>query len=228
MAKNWLKWIASIAVLTLGISLIAAVATSPARGTTFLEAMKILVSWPFAVCSLGFAFGIAFKPEIRAFIVNIAEIWLPGGSRITTRQQPTPENNTGNEITGPKDLSALPAQKTVEEYERLLQDARIGIAYWRFQFLNWFLVPRTKEVLKWIGQTGGVTVGAYREFWRKVFVSEAESEITSSVLLQNWLITLDSGLYKITPIGRDFLGFLEGRFPPPSLLSGAKPEKVRS
>lgn len=78
-------WI--IIALGISISLCYSIYISPNRGETFLEALKILISWPFAVLLLGFSFGFVFKKEISRFLNNIWSIRFPGGAEIQTAQQ---------------------------------------------------------------------------------------------------------------------------------------------
>lgn len=73
-----------------GAALVVAIWFDPQRGTMLLEVLKIMVSWPFVLGLVGFAFGLTFRTELSAFIKNIGKIRLPGGTQITA-QEPSDE-----------------------------------------------------------------------------------------------------------------------------------------
>jgi hypothetical protein len=84
-----------------------------------------------------------------------------------------------------------------------------------YKYLAAAFVPITKIILYWFGNEAlGVTKEVYMQNWGPK-VSTIESETIFLVLLQHKLIEPKDTLYKITPLGMDFIKFMEGRWPPP-------------
>src|SRR3990170_4644127 len=69
----------------------------------FIEVLRIIISWPVVIG----AFLVGFRNEIKKFILNISEIWFPGGGVRTHQLGPptgepsaaTPQTRDAGTIT---------------------------------------------------------------------------------------------------------------------------------
>ncbi|MFB3886336.1 MAG: hypothetical protein ACE144_14020 [Thermodesulfobacteriota bacterium] len=204
--------------------------------TTWIEVLKIFVSWPFVILLLGAAFGYVFRSEIAQFLRNIGSIKLPGGAEIHTSQPPAPSSEKPEKEAPPEPDPAIitlnkeqqqlvrehienltkEAADAKQEKESLLETAsnlliekdRV-IKYWWFMFLSLFLVPTTKNVLRWFAvQTPLPTKEYYNEIWKTVVADPKQREIMLMVLLHHGLIEANGPLLQVTQNGRDFITFI--------------------
>lgn len=203
---------------------------------TWLELLKVFISWPFVILILALAFGFTFRYEIAQFLRNIGTIKLPGGTEILTSQappsksemsdkeappEPSPEVLTLNEEQQKiirqhiKEL-AKEAADAKQEKEQILDTAvnmlvhkDREIRYWWFMYLSFFLVPTTKNVLRWFAiQIPSPTKEYYNEVWKPLVVDSKQREIILMVLLHHGLIETKGHLLQITQNGHDFLTFI--------------------
>jgi hypothetical protein len=232
-----------IIALGVAIGLVVAVAESPARGNKFLEALRIVISWPFVAGVVAFAFGITFKRELSQFIHNIGFIRFPGGAEIHTSQAP-PETSkaapSGSTAGGPGALTLTPEDQEIlrkhiegltkqmtdahQEKDQILDSAiqiisekQKEVVYWWFQYLSLFFVPATKVVLHWFGaQPIPLTKEFYEEAWKPIITDPTQRETILMVLLHHHLVEQKGMLLEITQAGRDFVAFLDAGAVAPS------------
>src|SRR3990172_972259 len=141
-----------------------------------MELLKIIVSWPFVILILVGSFGYSFKNEIRQFLQKVGTIKLPGGTEILTTQPPPATSEKKDDIAPPEPnpavliltaeqqavirahIEGLSQQASTAEQmkEQILKNAtdlllqkEREVKYWWFMYLNLFLVPTTKHVLRW-------------------------------------------------------------------------------
>jgi hypothetical protein len=69
---------------------------------TWIELLKVFVSWPLVILILGLAFGFTFRAEIAQFLRNIGTIKLPGGAEILTSQAPPSKSETPDKEAPPE------------------------------------------------------------------------------------------------------------------------------
>lgn len=226
MISAWRKflyfgWI----ILAIGIasSIIIIVAQSPSYGERFLEALRIIISWPFVIGALVLLFGISLKREIKQFIGNIGFIRFPGGTELRSSQSPTeqnkepPSDSIQPTILG-KCIEDLTLQvndayqekdQIINEAIKLLSDKHREVVYWWFQYLSVFFVPYTKLVLWWFAsQSVAPTKEFYDEFWKMMIIDTNQRETILMVLLHHRLIKSHGHVLQITQAGLDFLSFL--------------------
>jgi hypothetical protein len=213
------------------VALVAAVLSSPARGERFIDALRIVVSWPMTVGILGFLFGLVFRKELATFLSNIAFIKLPGGAELGARQAPpsveeakplggvAPEPDAEPQSQFRAQLEDLSGQladtrqqrdQVLEGAVKLLTSKQEEVTFWRFQYLSLFLVPITKTVLRWFAnQRIPPTKTFYEENWKPVIVDPQQREMIFMVLHHHSLIEERGPSFAATAAGRAFLAFLD-------------------
>lgn len=201
-----------------------------------MELLKIIISWPFVVLILVGSFGWSFKEEIRQFLRKVGTIKLPRGTEILTTQSPPAKSEKKDDIAPPEPdpsvltlnaeqqavirahIESLSQQASTAEQEKeqilknatdlLLQKER-EVKYWWFMYLNLFLVPTTKHVLRWFAsQPIAITKDYYNEVWKGIVANAVQREIMLMVLIHHNLIEANGPTLVLTQNGRDFLTFL--------------------
>lgn len=220
----------------IGAALVVSIWFVPQRGAMLLEVLKIIVSWPFVVALLAFAFGMAYRTELGLFIKNIGKIRLPGGAEILT--QDLPDEQAAKKFPDPEHPPLTPeladalrqgfeelAQRAanadqqreavIDEAVKVITQKDQAIYYWFFRYLNVFLVERTKLVLAWLEeQELHPTPRAYHLAWTPVIEDEEQRETILTVLLNFGLVAEEGGMLRLQPNGQQFLRFLRGQWPP--------------
>lgn len=219
----------------IGAALVVAIWFDPQRGTMLLEVLKLVVSWPFVLGLLGFAFGITFRSELSAFIRNIGKIRLPGGTEITTQEPSDDQATEQSPEPGAVTLTPQQVELVRQHLETLSQQATDAnqqredvineaveivtqkdrlILYWWCKYLDEFLVLKSKLVLAWFAaQEMAPTARAYHIAWTPAIAEEEQRETILTVLLNFGLISEQGGLLRITDYGNYFLRFWK-RDPP--------------
>ena len=188
-----------------------------------LEYLKVLLSAPVLFAVVSIVFIVFFREDIKALILRIAKIRLPGGAEVSTPQsnqlaaeenKPVPEPAVNNQVpvTGlPADLT--PQQRsTIEELIR----SHIATAYvWEYRYLNYFLARGTQHVLDWlIGLQQSTTYALFESVWIPIIPSANERQAIITALQAHHLIQHeDSGLISVTPKGREYADW-RGPLPP--------------
>jgi len=120
------------------------------------------------------------------------------------------------------ELSAQQTQEISQSLEaagQMIGEEQQKAIFWWYQYLNLFLVPFTKLVLRWFAERQiPPTRDLFHEHWKTYIPDKKERETILSVLLFHQLIQTDGQLFSITEAGRSFLQFLDqqGLWPPPA------------
>ncbi|MCL5291485.1 MAG: hypothetical protein M1548_03020 [Actinobacteria bacterium] len=202
----------------IGVALVVAVAKSPTRGATFIQALQIMISWPVIIGALVLAAGLRYPQEIGYLIRNV-RYRTPSGGEIFTNQPEPPPGETEFEIPSASDTDGLvlgEADKAMlagytNVLQEQLEEKYREAFYWWCKYLSVFLVPTTQLVLAWFeDQSIAPTKEFYNEFW-KTFISDSKQRETMlMVLLHHQLLESDSTVIRITEAGRSFLAFTRG------------------
>lgn len=191
-----------------------------------LEYLKVLLSAPVLFSVVAIIFIFIFREDLKALILRIAKIKLPGGTELSTPQSnqlaveenkpaPKPTVNAQVPVTGlPSDLT--PQQKPV--IEQLIR-SHIATAYvWEYRYLNYFLARGTQLVLDWmIGLPQSTTYAYFESIWIPIIPSANERQAIITALQAHHLIQQeDYDLIGVTPKGREYA---EWRGPLQSLTS---------
>jgi len=164
-----------------------------------------------------------FKEDIKALILRIAKIKLPGGAEVSTPQadQPAIEGEKKAPIIKndvvvvglPNDLT----QQQKQSVEQLIR-SHIATAYiWEYRYLNYFLVRVTQQVLDWLsGLPQATTYAHYDSVWLPIIPSANERQVVINALDAHHIIQTDAtGMISVTPKGREYLEW-RGILPPPT------------
>lgn len=193
-----------------------------------LEYCKVIFSLPVVVCVISIVFLFWFKEDIKALLLRIAKIKLPGGAEVSTSQSERQvEGNSAEskplpvpEITLPglpQDLT--PQQRTV--VENLLKSERAAAYLWEYRFLNYFLVYKTQIVLDWLVSLGKATsFSNFDAIWLPLIPSAKERSAIVGALETHHLIQINDNAIQITPKGMEYQQW-RGRLPEPQVAAAA-------
>jgi len=185
-----------------------------------MDFIKTIFSWPIITLILVMIFLLKYHESISDFIKNIKTAKGPGFEII--RKQ---ENKGKNKLTVEKSeadkLTYELTQSIVDnvEKDKLIDEAKIiipqlasGMQFYKFEYLDLFFVPITKNVLDWFNTIIKSTKEAYKLSWLSIIKNEEQTETILSVLLaQNMLEDLGSSI-NITDEGRNFLIHLKSKY----------------
>ncbi|HLD10433.1 MAG TPA: hypothetical protein VJB68_10345, partial [Methylophilaceae bacterium] len=162
-----------------------------------LEYLKVLLTAPVLFSLVAVLFVTLFREDIKALILRIAKIKLPGGTEVSIpqsyqlaaeEQKPAPEPSVENQVA----LVGLPADLTPQQQSTVEQLIRsyIATAYiWEYRYLNYFLVRGTQLVLDWlIGLPQATTYMHYDSVWLPIIPSANERQAIINALQTHHLI----------------------------------------
>ena len=191
------------------------------------EMARLLLSWPVVVLVLAFFFLCKFDPQIRCYIENMI-LRLPGGTVIRSQAPPPAEPNPSTAILSPakreellRTLGELRAQREWTETERreilaAYQKAVEDIQLWKFNFLNLFYIPRTKDVLRWLRSFPGQTRQSYNTAWESYIPDLTQRGIILDVLFFHSMAREGDGVIRVTAEGEKFLTWFSLYGTPPA------------
>lgn len=198
---------------------------------TFIDLLKVLISWPLVVAIL----IIAFKKDVAEFIQYLVIRYrTKGGDELyfssqraarsfeaataESKKEPGPADTQAlkdqiDKLIHIADASAQEKQQVIQTAVQLLEQKHREVIYWWFQYLSHALVFKTKLVLSWFAeQQIGISQETYKAIWQPLIPEPKELEAVLFALLDHGLISQDgSGLLWITDPGKSFLEFLRAR-----------------
>ncbi len=175
----------------------------------FIEFMKIFASWPVITCVLFFI----FKRPISDLILKL--------SSVTAKYKDTSvkiESQKGIEDLkipyNEADILSKTADRKLddEELKDIIQTLIKGNKLWEFKYLDYFLVPTTKETLHCFYRSKE-SISYYDNSKFPPRISMKEKNIIISVLLKHDLVKLENtskGLFSITDKGREYIESMPG------------------
>ena len=177
-----------------------------------LDYLRVLLSAPPMIALVAIAFFVVFRVEIKAQLLRIATIRLPGGTELLTSQsqrqereaeqakKPAPEPQTL-----PIGLPELP-QQIRESVENIIKGERANAYLWEYRYLNFFLVYRTQQVLDWFASLPQpVPAQFYSSFWLPIIPSAEERNAIITALTAHHLVHLRGEAFEVTPKGREYV-----------------------
>lgn len=177
--------------------------------------LQIFLSLPV----LGFFFILVFYEEIRQKLRNMKKD--PWGTEYEL-QDPLPT---------PKSPSA--GGRGSDSQARLDDDSNAAIAdpttaagWWHFSFLNLWLLPHTKRVLKYIHDFGPHSNQALMNYWVGAGMASDECKRVIAALEQALLIAPSPTGYMVTKKGRNFLNLIAPQFEANDERLGGQPAAV--
>ena len=193
-----------------------------------LEYLKVLLTAPVLFSVIALVVIVVFGEDIKALILRVAKIKLPGGAELSTPQskqldaveeRPAPEPQENEEIQ----ILGLPESLTEQQRVRVEQIVRshIATAYlWEYRYLNYFLVRGTQVVLDWLINLPQATTYAHFDSTWLPLIPSAEERQAIITALRNHHLTLQdaAGMISVTPKGREYQ---QWRGPIPPLTNGS-------
>ena len=188
-----------------------------------IEYLKVLLSAPplFSVVAIIFIF--IFREDLKALILRIAKIKLPGGTEVSTPQsnqlavedKPAPEHTVNEQVP----VTGLPADLTPQQRTAVEQLIRLHIAtsyVWEYRYLNYFLARGTQHVLDWLIGQQSTTYAHFESVWIPIIPSANERQAIITALQAHHLTQQkDFGLIVVTQKGCEYAEW-RGPLTPPS------------
>lgn len=180
-----------------------------------VEYLKVVLSPQTIAGSIVLAFLFLFKEDIKALILRIAKIRLPGGSELSISQLERaheelipkiekPPVTPTEEVLLPENISLNPDQ--IEAVRQLFEAERAKATLWKYRYLNYFIAPITQRVLDWLASLSTrTTVTLFDSLWLPIVPNAEERRAIINALQAHYLIALAGELIEVTPKGRDYL-----------------------
>ncbi len=195
------------------------------KAKLILEYIRVILTTPVLLSVVAIVFIFKFNEDIKALLLRIAKIKLPGGTEVSTPQSNQLKEDTKKPHPEPTEdkIQGLPQNLTTEQRQAIEQLVRAHIAnayLWEYRYLNFYLVRSTQVVLDWlIGLPQSTTYAHYDSFWLPLITAATERQAIINALESHHLITLDaSNMITVTPKGKEYQEW-RGALPP--LPSGA-------
>lgn len=190
---------------------------------TTLEYLKVLLTGPVLFSIVALVFIFVFKEDIKALLLRVAKIKLPGGAEVSTPQS----TRTAEESTSTKEpnidenvpIQNLPNDLTPQQKQTVEQLIRSHIAtsyLWEYRYLNYFLARGTQEVLDWlISLPQSTNYAHFDATWLPIIPSANERQAIVNALQAHYLIQYnnETGLIQVSPKGREYQEW-RGKLPP--------------
>jgi hypothetical protein len=180
-----------------------------------LEYIKSILSAPVIAGAVAFAVLALFRNDIKALLVRIAKIRLPGGTEVSTSQitktEEAAENKPLDKPPPPAEPPALPPSldpRELEQVEQLLDAERARAYLWEYRYLNFFLVYHTQQVLDWFASLpSGTSASLFDSVWFPLIPSAGERQAIINALQAHHLIQLRGDHVEVTPKGREYIAW---------------------
>jgi len=177
-----------------------------------LEYFKVLLSTQMVTGVILLVFMLLFKSDIKALILRIAKIRLPGGGEISTPQleKQVKENILDKPIVLPKDTDDKNIPDTLNKSEletiKTLLNAEKSRAYlWEYQYLNYYFVNGTQRVLDWLVSLENKTsLSLFDTSWLPIIPSPSERGAIISALENHYLIIIENDIITVSPKGYEY------------------------
>ncbi len=182
-----------------------------------LDYLEVILSPQMVIGGIALALCLIFKDDLKALIRRIGGMKLPGGfeistsqeERIDTKEEPSTEEKTpvklDETIDIPGTISLGPEE--MQTIKSMLDSERARAAHWEYEFLNYYLVPNTQKVLKWLTDLQQPpTLALYDSIFSLSIPVASERRAILSALENHYLIVLRPGdLIEVTPKGHEYL-----------------------
>ena len=190
-----------------------------------LEYFRVLLTAPPLLSIVAVIFIFTFAEDIKALLLRVAKIRLPGGAEFDTQQG---RSVVHEEPTPPLEIGRIPVQgippglaPAQEQAIAQLIRAHIATAYlWEYRYLNYFLARGTQLALDWfVRLPQPTTYNHYDSFFLPIVPSARERQAMVNALEAHHLID-DGGpnIISVTSKGREYHQW-RGALPPPTNTS---------
>lgn len=177
-----------------------------------LEYLKVILSPQIFWSAVALTFIFLFKNDIKALLLRVAKITLPGGTEVSTPQSAKIEETENKPLPKlPEDnipASLLPTlnKNQLEEVKALLDAERVRAYLWEYRYLNYFLALQTQHVLDWLASLPNRTsCMLFDTVWMPAIPSSEERNAIINALQAHYLIQIENGLIEVSPKGREYI-----------------------
>ena len=184
-----------------------------------LEYLRVLLTAPLLFSVVAIVFIFTFTEDIKALLLRVAKIRLPGGAEVDTPQSSRIEREPRPVNTKEVPVQGIPAGLTPAQEQAITQlvRAQIATAYlWEYRYLNYFLARGTQLTLDWlVGLPQSTTYAHYDSFFLPIVPAARERQAMVNALEAHHLVTYDdaSNMITVTPKGREYHEW-RGTLPP--------------
>lgn len=192
--------------------------------TLVLEYLRVLLTAPLLFSIVAVVLIFTFTEDIKALLLRVAKIRLPGGAEVDTPQSSRIERESRQVNAGEIPVQGIPAGLAPDQEQAITQlvRAQIATAYiWEYRYLNYFLARGTQFALDWlVGLPQSTTYAHYDSFFLPIVPSAHERQAMFDALEAHHLVTYDgaSNMITVTPKGREYHEW-RGTLPPPTNTS---------
>ncbi|MFA4916292.1 MAG: hypothetical protein WC560_06445 [Syntrophales bacterium] len=183
-----------------------------------IEFLKVLLSTQMVICTAIIVFLILFNDEVRKLLKRLiklpagVEFSMPQTERLSTEKpivdKISPEPQSSSESMPAKLQDDKEGVKLIETLTSLYQTERSRAYFWEYSYLNYFLVPRTQQVLDWIAAlTTPLSADLFNSLWMPFITDIKERNAVIAALETHILIIIENNLISITPKGREYIGW---------------------
>lgn len=177
-----------------------------------LEYLKVILTAPVMFVVVAGLFIFKFSEDIKALLLRVAKIKLPGGTEVSTPQSNriAEEESKSPPDTAGVSVEGIPAGLSVEQQKEIEHLVRSHIAntyLWEYRFLNYFLARGTQVVLDWLaGLPQPTTYAHFDSFWLPLIPSANERQAIINALQNHHLIMHDekTNMITVTPKGHEY------------------------
>ena len=186
-----------------------------------LEYFRVLLTFPVLTSVVAVIFIFTFTEDIKALLLRVATIKLPGGTEVSMPQSNVPDSEQELESTsetGQRFIEEIIDGLNQEKQKEIGQLVSMYIGHaelWEFRYLNYFLVPQTQRVLDWFVRYTNSAYVSYDAIWLPYIPSANDRQQIFNVLQAHRLVSYDasSGMITITDKGRRYQQW-RGELPP--------------
>jgi hypothetical protein len=172
----------------------------------FLEYLKIFISFPAAV----FFALLIFRTEIGKKLGLLKKDAAGNEYHVSQSEDPTNRFPRGAHNPDSKQNSLDPTS------EDALSEPSTSAGWWHFMYLNIWLQPHTKRVLKYLNDYGPIRRDIAINYWVGAGVNSKEVETVLLALHQARLIDIANDDLEVTQKGRNFLALINQQLLAPS------------
>lgn len=184
-----------------------------------IDYLKVILTAPVLFSLVALVFIFIFKEDIRALLLRIAKIKLPGGAELSTTQNTRSEETTAKIEPNIESIKNLPNNLNTEQKQEVevLIRAHIATSYlWEYRYLNYFLVRGTQDVFDWlVGLQESTNYAHFDSTWLPIIPSANERQSIINALQAHHLIQWNGNndLIQVTPKGYEYQNW-RGALPP--------------
>ncbi|MDO9287338.1 MAG: hypothetical protein Q7T83_00950 [Thermodesulfovibrionales bacterium] len=175
-----------------------------------LEYLKVLFSAPVVSAIIVIIFLKLYRGNIGALIDRINKIKLPGGSEISNPQL----ENLSTETSIIDKTSHEPQSSNIQNLQEdkletiksLYTSERARAYFWEYNYLNYYLVPSTQNVLSWLASLpSSSSLSLIDNLLLPLIPDTKERQAILSALEKHYLISIENNLLSVTPKGIEYL-----------------------